>query len=115
NSMNGGDNSITGGLILAGVLVAIAFLLAFLTYRFRKLEALIQGRPTLLIHKGKLLKENLRKELLTYRELRVVLRRQGIHDLHEIEEAVLESDGYVSVTKKTELQEMQEFARNDIY
>jgi uncharacterized membrane protein YcaP (DUF421 family) len=119
NSMNGGDNSITGGMILAGTLVAMAFLLSFFTYRSRKFEAFVQGKPRLLIHRGKLLKENLRKELLSYRELKTVLRRQGIHDLAEVEEAVLESDGFVCVIRKAEMnavmEEMEAFERNDVY
>src|ERR1700729_4380223 len=48
NSMNGGDNSITGGLILATSLIAINLGVGFLTYRSKKLEALIEGPPVIL-------------------------------------------------------------------
>lgn len=102
NAMNGGDNSLVGGLILASVLIGLSRLFQYATYRSKKFEELIQGRPTLLIHRGKVLKEHLRQELLNLRELRAILRKQNIHDLNEIEEAVLESDGFVSVTKKSE-------------
>ncbi len=115
NSMNGGDNSLTGGLILAGALIALSTALEYLTYRSPALERFIQGRPTLLVHHGKILREHLRRELLTIRELRTILRRQGIHDFGEVEEAVLESDGYVSVTRKSEVQQTAELQRNDIY
>src|SRR5579862_3366703 len=67
NAMNGGDNSVTGGLILASTLIAITLLLAVLTYRSRKIEALVQGRPTILIHHGKVIAKNLRNELLSIR------------------------------------------------
>src|SRR5471032_1173140 len=50
NSMNGGDNSITGGLLLAAVIVFLSFIIAYLMYRFPKVESMIQGRPRLLIH-----------------------------------------------------------------
>lgn len=102
NSMNGGDNSLAGGLILAVVLIILSYLFEVLTYRFKRLEHIIQGRPTLLIHHGKVLHEHLRRELLNFHELRAILRRQGIHDLGEITEAVLESDGFVSVIRKSE-------------
>jgi uncharacterized membrane protein YcaP (DUF421 family) len=105
NSMNGGDNSITGGLILAVALMILSYFFAIITYNSRDWENLIQGRPTLLIHHGVLLKHNLRRELLSLRELRVLLRKQGIHNLEEIEEAVLESDGFISVTRKSEIAE----------
>src|SRR5947208_10309477 len=52
NSMNGGDNSLTGGLVLAAVLMVMSFILAALTYFSRDWERFIQGRPTLLIHRG---------------------------------------------------------------
>src|SRR3982751_4125519 len=52
NAMNGGDNSVSGGLILAVVLVALSTLIAFLTYRSKVWESVFEGRPRLLIHQG---------------------------------------------------------------
>ncbi len=103
NSMNGGDNSLTGGLVLAAVLMVLSFLMAVLTYFSRDWERFIQGRPTLLVHHGLLQRGNMRRELLSVRELQALLRKQGVHDMEEVEEAVLESDGYVSVLKKGDL------------
>jgi uncharacterized membrane protein YcaP (DUF421 family) len=51
---------------------------------------------------GKVMEDNLRRELFSHRELRSLLRRQGIQRLDEIEEAVLESDGFVSVIRKSD-------------
>ncbi len=102
NAMNGGDNSITGGLVLAVVLILLSYVVEVLTYRSKRIENVIQGRPTLLVHHGKVLAHHLKRELLSERELHSVLRRQGIHHLDEIEEAVLESDGYLSVIRKPE-------------
>jgi len=102
NSMNGNDGSITGGLLLAPVIVLLSILVAYLTYRSKKWENLIQGTPTLLIHDGRVIRRHMERELLSLRELKTILRRQGIHSLDEVAEAILESDGYVSVTKKSE-------------
>ena len=102
NSMNGGDNSITGGMILSIVIISLSVFVAYITYKSKKIENIIQGSPTLLIHKGRILHKHLEKELLNIHELRVLLRKQGIHNLDEIGEAVLESDGYISVIKKSE-------------
>src|SRR6266851_9197123 len=90
NAMNGGDNSITGGLLLATTIILLSVLVAYATFKSKKVEALIQGRPRLLIHHGELLQQNLEKELLNVHELKTILRRQGIHDLSEIDQAVLE-------------------------
>jgi uncharacterized membrane protein YcaP (DUF421 family) len=103
NSMNGGDNSLTGGLILATVLISISSLISYLTFKSKRLEALIEGRPTLLVHNGDLLPRNLEKELINLREFKTKLRHQGIARIEDVAEAVLESDGSLSVIKKTEL------------
>jgi uncharacterized membrane protein YcaP (DUF421 family) len=52
---------------------------------------------------------------MTVRELKSILRKQGIQDLCDINEAILESDGYVSVIKKEECENPMEMARNDVY
>lgn len=101
NSMNGGDNSLIGGLLLASVLIALSFLISYLTYKNRIFRTIFEGTPTLLIHKGKLLEKNLAKEHMNESELRILLRKQGLHKLDEIETAILESDGSLSVTKKS--------------
>src|SRR5579864_7504994 len=45
NSMNGGDNSLVGGLVSATTLVALNYLAGIATFRSKKLEAIIEGRP----------------------------------------------------------------------
>src|SRR5947209_13811602 len=105
NSMNGGDNSITGGLISAAVLIVLSYFFSFLAYHSKDWENFIQGSPTLLIHHGRLIHANLRRELMSIRELRVLLRKQGVHDLADVEEAVLESDGFISITRKSDIVE----------
>jgi uncharacterized membrane protein YcaP (DUF421 family) len=103
NAMNGGDNSISGGVISAAVLIVLSYFFSFLTYHSKDWENFIQGSPTLLIHHGRLIHANLRRELMSIRELRVLLRKQGVHDLADIEEAVLESDGFISITRKSDV------------
>jgi len=55
-----------------------------------------------LIRNGEIIPTNLRKELLNIHELRTILRRQGVQNLHDVELATLESDGYISVHLKGE-------------
>src|SRR5436305_9632372 len=70
NAMNGGDNSLVGGIILASVLIVLASLFAYATYRSPKFEQLVQGRPTLLINRGKILHDHLAHEQLNVREFK---------------------------------------------
>jgi uncharacterized membrane protein YcaP (DUF421 family) len=52
NAMNGGDNSVAAGLILAATLVVLNYIVAIATYRHPKLETLVEGRPEVLVHDG---------------------------------------------------------------
>jgi uncharacterized membrane protein YcaP (DUF421 family) len=103
NAMNGGDNSLVGGLLLAAVLIAASWLISLLTYRSRLAQRLFEGAPTLVIHEGKIIKSALERERLTTNELRVLLREQGIHGFDEVHTAILEADGRLSVTRTAEL------------
>jgi uncharacterized membrane protein YcaP (DUF421 family) len=103
NSMNGGDNSVTGGLILAAVIITLSFLEAYLTYKSHRWERILEGKPTLLVYQGKLIKANLEHEFLNLQELQIKLRHQGIHSLDEVDQAVLESDGQLSLIKKSDV------------
>ena len=101
NSMNGGDNSLTGGLLLAIVLVGLSALISYLTYRSRFFRTIFEGTPTLLVHKGKVITQHLHRERMSEAELCMLLRKQGQHSFHEIETAILEADGTLSVTATT--------------
>jgi uncharacterized membrane protein YcaP (DUF421 family) len=102
NSMNGGDNSLIGGLLLAAVLIVISTLISFLTYRSRFFTSIFEGTPTLLVHRGKLVRKNLRRELLSKSELMSLLRKQGIHDVQQIKSAILEPDGTLTVDREND-------------
>ncbi|MGZ3748110.1 MAG: DUF421 domain-containing protein [Pseudobdellovibrionaceae bacterium] len=99
NSMNGGDNSLIGGLLLALVLVSLSSLISYLTYKSRFFSAIFEGTPTILVHKGKIIPQNLAKEQMNEGELKTLLRKQGLHSISEINAAILEADGTLSVTK----------------
>lgn len=58
-----------------------------------------QDVPTLLIHQGIVLKDNLRKQKLTEREFTASLRKQGIGDIMKVQQAILEVDGQISVVR----------------
>jgi uncharacterized membrane protein YcaP (DUF421 family) len=99
NSMNAGDNSLLGGMILAATLIALSLGFSAIAYRSKLFSRVFEGTPTLLINKGKIIKANMSKERLRESEIRVLLRKQGVHHYHEVSTAILESDGTLSVTK----------------
>lgn len=102
NSMNGGDNSLVGGMILALTLVVLGTIISTLTYRSKKIRRLVEGTPTLLVHKGKMLQANLKRERMNELELRMLLREQGFNTVENLSTVILEPNGTLSILKKEE-------------
>ena len=99
NSMNGGDNSLVGGLVSATTLVALNLTMALVTFKSKKLEALIEGRPQVLISNGHLYEDVMAAALLSHHELHAALRLAGCCDVKEVHTAVLENTGAISVVR----------------
>ena len=100
NSMNAGDNSLIGGLIAAATLVGLNFLVGMATYRNKTLEALIEGRPQVLIHNGKLFNDVLASVNLTHHELNAALRQAGCTCVEDVHSAIMENNGSISVVAR---------------
>jgi len=97
NAMNGGDNSLSAGIILAAVLVLLNSLVGLITYKSKRLEALVEGRPEVLIHNGKLFADVMQRERLTHHELNAALRAAGCASIEEVHYAILENNGHITV------------------
>jgi uncharacterized membrane protein YcaP (DUF421 family) len=100
NSMNGGDNSVVGGMISAATLVALNWGFGFATYRSKRLERLIEGRPQIVVHDGHVYRDVMEREKLTHHELDAALRAAGCASLADVHFAVLENNGQISVRRK---------------
>jgi uncharacterized membrane protein YcaP (DUF421 family) len=100
NSMNGGDNSITGGILLAGTLVALNGLVGYLTFRSKRLERFIEGRPEILIHGGHVDHKAMRRARMTMHELESALRTEGVCGPQDVRFALLENNGHITVIPK---------------
>src|SRR5471032_1062538 len=101
NSMNGGDNSVLGGLISATTLIVLNFSIGYITYRNKRLELLIEGQPEVLIHNGKLFEKVMARAQLTHHELNAALRQAGCLSVAEVHCAILENNGTITVTQRT--------------
>lgn len=97
NSMNAGDNSLVGGLVTATTLVVLNYFVGQATYRSKKLEAIIDGRPQVIIHNGVLFEDVLARAQITRHELNAALRHEGCSSIGEVRSAILENNGAISV------------------
>ncbi len=100
NSMNAGDNSLIGGLISASTLIGLNYLVGVATYRSKKLEAIIEGRPQVIIHNGELFEGVMAAAKLTHHELNAALREAGCALPEEVQSAILENNGSISVVSR---------------
>src|SRR5580658_5135534 len=93
NAIIGNENCLTGGLIGALTLLAVNYMVIRFFFRHRRLDQLFEGKPTVLVENGKIVKHALAKELLTRADLITVLHRQGFDSLAEVHRCVLEPGG----------------------
>ena len=103
NAINAGDNSVTAGIVSACALVAANYLAGLVTYKSKRAEALIEGRPQVLIHNGKLYEDVMMREKLTHHELHAALRDAGCADVNDVHYAVLENNGHISVVARKDV------------
>lgn len=97
NAMIGPDTSLVGGLIGASTLFALNFALAALSYRFNLFGRELQGEPTLLVNDGHMISVNLRRERIDPDDVLMAMREHGVTDLGKVKQAVLETDGTISI------------------
>ena len=97
NAMVGPDTSLTGGILAAVVLLAMNYLIARMRLYFPAVRRLVEGTPTLLVLHGEVMTRNLNREGLDQEMLETALREHGIAQISDVEMAVLEVDGSISV------------------
>lgn len=80
----------------------LAYLMESITQRWRYAAKYIEGEPVIVIMNGKLLDKVLKKMRFRITDIQVLLRNQGIFDLNEVDYAIVEPNGNLSVLKKAE-------------
>jgi len=100
NSIIGDDNSVIGGLIGATTLLAVNYLVARFLNRHTRLQLMVEGGTDVLIEKGKMLKDKMEEVAISEAELEAAARRQGVASVDDVEWAVLEPSGSISIIEK---------------
>lgn len=97
NAIIGDDNSLLGGFVGAATLVLVNLVMIRFLYRHPKLERQLEGGPVSLVKDGRVLRQNLERELITEDELLAAIRRQGVDRVEACTEVILETSGTISV------------------
>jgi uncharacterized membrane protein YcaP (DUF421 family) len=100
NALSGEYTSVTDGAILVGTILFWNYVIDWLNFRVPALRKWLEPPPLLLVDQGRLLRRNLRHELVTEEELRSKLREKGVSDYAEVARAYMEPDGSISVLRR---------------
>lgn len=84
------------------ILIALQYLVAWLSIRSDGFKKLIKSDPKLIFYQGKYLKENIVKERVLEVEILQAARSSGVNSMEQVEAVVLETDGSISIIKKSE-------------
>ena len=98
SGLNGGEESVTGGVLAAATLVALNVLIAFATSRSAGLQTLMEGRPVLVGRDGKIFTDVLKKHRVPVSDVEQALREADCEQ-DEMKFACLEADGQISILK----------------
>lgn len=97
NALADDYTSITDGVVLVATIIFWNYALDWMGYKFPRFQRFFRPPPLPLIKHGQLLRRNMRRELITEDELLSQLRQQGIEQVADVKEAVMEGDGRISV------------------
>lgn len=100
NAMTGPDTSVTGGTVAAVTLLLVNALVSMLRLRWPPIRRFVEGVPVVLIQHGDIMYNNLRHQGITIEELETSLREHECRSEKDVDLAMLEIDGSVSVIRK---------------
>ncbi|MGG1684888.1 DUF421 domain-containing protein [Pseudalkalibacillus sp. NRS-1564] len=94
--------SIIYAVLLWGILI---YIVEWITQKFRGTRSILEGNPSIVISHGKINRRQLQKNKLDINQLQNLLRQKGVFSLREVEFAILETNGSISVLKKSDYQQ----------
>jgi len=96
------DVALAQGVTALVVLIGLQLAISWLSVRSERVRGIVKGEPVLLLHRGELLDGALRRERIAHEEVRAAVRGQGIATLTDVEAAVLETDGSITIVRRTD-------------
>jgi uncharacterized membrane protein YcaP (DUF421 family) len=94
------DFSVTGAMLAGGTMAAMTVLFSYAAFRFPRVQPILEGDPVILVERGKTIDRNLKLNRITLEELAAQARLQQVAHIADIEWAVLETSGQISVIPK---------------
>jgi uncharacterized membrane protein YcaP (DUF421 family) len=105
NAMVGPSTSLTAGLVSAFSLFGLNWVLKNIVFKYAFARKIVEGDPVTLIAKGNIIEANVRREKITMNELIAAVREHGVDDIKDVQLALLETDGNISVLSADKVKE----------
>jgi uncharacterized membrane protein YcaP (DUF421 family) len=99
NGMAGEYKSVGEAVVLIGTIAGWNYWMDWMSFRFSWFAHFSEAPPVILIRHGRLLRRNLRREMITEEELGSQLRQNGVEGINDVKQAMLEPDGHLSVIR----------------
>jgi uncharacterized membrane protein YcaP (DUF421 family) len=96
------DIPLIDGIVGFAVLIILQYIITWLSVRYEPIQHLIKANPTLLFYQGQHLEHQMKVERITKEEILSAVREQGIISLDDVEAVVLETEGNLSILKKSD-------------
>ena len=92
-----GDIRFIQGTVAIVTIAGTAYVDSYLSFSRRGIQRLLEGRPAIVVKNGEFNHEGMRAERMNESDVLGSLRKQGVRDMREVQYAVVEPDGSVSV------------------
>ncbi|MGM0900205.1 MAG: DUF421 domain-containing protein [Bacillota bacterium] len=96
------DEPLIKSLVPMLLLVGVQFILAYISLKSKRFRLLVDGKPSIIINKGKIDEHEMRKQRYNFDDLLLQLREDGVSDIEDVDYAILETSGKLSIFKKGE-------------
>jgi len=102
DAITGDSTSIGDMTLMIGLVLGWGYLLDLAEYRLPWMRRWLRDKPAPLIENGRMVRANMRKEMVTEEEIMAVLRKGGVDNISQVRFACIEADGEISLSLKAQ-------------
>jgi uncharacterized membrane protein YcaP (DUF421 family) len=90
------DYSVTGALTVISTIGVLSVIVSWISFRFKLVRRVTEGEPVVLVHDGRPVERNMRRERITLEDIEEEARQEQITSIGDLRLAILENDGRIS-------------------
>ncbi len=95
------ESRLIDAIVPIGIIASLEILLSFIMIKFPTIKRILTSGPSVIIQKGKINKKEMLKSRITIDELISQIRQNGVYDLSDVDYAIIEENGKITVVPKS--------------